>query len=59
MGIVLPFLIITPQSRGLSIGAIGAVFAVHSAVAIVLGVARWRPRRERARRERWPAASWG
>jgi hypothetical protein len=38
VGIVLPFLIITPQSRGLSIGAIGAVFAVHSAVAIVLGV---------------------
>jgi MFS family permease len=35
---VLPFLIITPQARGLSLGAIGAVFAVHSAVAIVLEV---------------------
>lgn len=38
IGLVLPFLIITPVSRGLSLGAIGAVFAVHSAVAIVLEV---------------------
>jgi sugar phosphate permease len=37
-GLVLPFLIITPASRGLSLGAIGAVFAVHSAVAILLEV---------------------
>ena len=38
LGLVLPFLVITPQARGLSIGAIGVVFAVHSAVAIVLEV---------------------
>jgi sugar phosphate permease len=38
VGLVLPFLIITPVSRGLSLGEIGAVFAVHSAVAIVLEV---------------------
>lgn len=38
VGLVLPFLIITPQSRGLSLAAIGGVFAVHSAVAIVLEV---------------------
>jgi MFS family permease len=38
IGVVLPFMIITPDARGLSIGAIGAVFAVHSAVAIVLEV---------------------
>ena len=35
---MLPFLVITPQARGLSLGAIGVVFAVHSAVAIVLEV---------------------
>ena len=38
LGLVLPFLVITPQARGLSLGAIGAVFAVHSAVAIVLEI---------------------
>jgi MFS transporter len=38
VGLVLPFLVITPEARGLSLGAIGAVFAVHSAVAIVLEV---------------------
>jgi MFS family permease len=38
LGLVLPFLVITPQARGLSLGAIGAVFAVHSAVAIALEV---------------------
>jgi MFS family permease len=38
VGVVLPFLILTPDARGLSIGAIGAVFAVHSAVAIMLEV---------------------
>lgn len=38
VGLVLPFLIITPVSRGLSLGAIGAVFAVHSAVAILLEI---------------------
>ena len=35
---MLPFIVITPQSRGLSIGEIGAVFAVHSVVAIALEV---------------------
>ena len=38
IGVVLPFMILTPDARGLSIGAIGAVFAVHSAVAIMLEV---------------------
>ena len=38
LGLVLPFLVITPEARGLSLSAIGAVFAVHSAVAIVLEV---------------------
>src|SRR4051812_50172769 len=38
VGLVLPFLVITPQARGLSLGAIGAVFAVHSAVALALEV---------------------
>ena len=38
LGLVFPFLVITPQARGLSLGEIGAVFAVHSAVAIVLEV---------------------
>ena len=38
VGLVLPFMVITPESRGLSIGEIGAVFAVHSVVAIALEV---------------------
>jgi MFS transporter len=38
VGLVLPFLVITPEARGLSLSAIGAVFAVHSAVAILLEV---------------------
>jgi MFS family permease len=36
VGVVLPFLVIIPQARGLSLGAIGVVFAVHSAVALTL-----------------------
>jgi MFS family permease len=38
VGLVLPFLVITPESRGLSLSQIGAVFAVHSGVAIALEV---------------------
>lgn len=38
VGLVLPFLVITPEARGLSLSAIGVVFAVHSAVAIALEV---------------------
>ncbi len=38
VGLVLPFLVITPESRGLSLSEIGAVFAVHSGVAIALEV---------------------
>jgi MFS family permease len=38
VGVVLPFLVITPEARGLSIGEVGAVLAIHSAVAIVLEV---------------------
>jgi hypothetical protein len=38
VGLILPFLVITPEARGLSLGEIGAVFAVHSAVAIALEV---------------------
>ena len=38
VGLVLPFLVITPEVRGLSLGEIGAVFAVHSAVAMALEV---------------------
>ncbi|HMJ95524.1 MAG TPA: MFS transporter [Thermoleophilaceae bacterium] len=38
VGLVLPFLILTPVARGLELGAVGAVFAVHSAVLIVLEV---------------------
>ena len=38
VGLVLPFMVITPEARGLSIGEIGAVFAVHSVVAIALEV---------------------
>jgi MFS family permease len=38
VGLTVPFLVIIPQSRGLSLGAVGAVFAVHSAVAIALEV---------------------
>ena len=38
VGLVLPFLVITPEARGLSLSAIGVVFAVHSAVAITLEV---------------------
>jgi MFS family permease len=36
VGVVLPFLVITPIARGHSLGAVGAVFAVHSAVALLL-----------------------
>lgn len=38
VGVVLPFLVIVPQARGLSIGEIGVVLAVHSAVALTLEV---------------------
>ncbi len=38
IGLVLPFLVITPEARGLSLGAIGAVLAVHSAVTMLLEV---------------------
>ena len=38
VGLVLPFLILTPVARGLDLGAVGAVFAVHSAVLIILEV---------------------
>ena len=38
VGIVLPFFVILPEARGLSIGEIGVVFAVHSAVAITFEV---------------------
>ena len=38
VGLVLPFLVITPEARGLSLGAIGAVLAVHSVVTMLLEV---------------------
>jgi MFS family permease len=38
LGLVLPFLTITPVDRGLSLAQVGAAFAVHSAVAILLEV---------------------
>src|SRR5215212_11314926 len=38
VGLVLPFLVLTPVTRGLELDAVGAVFAVHSAVLIVLEV---------------------
>jgi MFS family permease len=38
LGLVLPFLVITPAARGLSLSEIGVMFAVHSAVAIALEV---------------------
>ena len=36
VGLVLPFLVITPEARGLSLGVIGAALAVHSAVLMAL-----------------------
>jgi MFS family permease len=38
VGVVLPFLVVVPQARGLSLGEIGVVLAVHSAVALTLEV---------------------
>ena len=38
VGLVLPFLVLTPVARGLELDAVGVVFAVHSAVLIVLEV---------------------
>ena len=38
VGLVLPFLVLTPVARGLDLGAVGLVFAVHSAVLILLEV---------------------
>src|SRR5215204_7360492 len=36
VGLVLPFLVLTPVARGLELGRGGAVFAIHSAVLIAL-----------------------
>jgi hypothetical protein len=36
IGVVLPFLVLLPQARGLSLGEIGVMLAVHSAVALTL-----------------------
>jgi DHA1 family tetracycline resistance protein-like MFS transporter len=38
VGLVLPFLVLTPVARGLERGAVGAVFAVHSAVLIAFEI---------------------
>jgi hypothetical protein len=38
VGLVLPFLVITPEARGLSLTAIGAALAVHSGILIALEV---------------------
>jgi MFS family permease len=38
VGLVLPFLVLTPVARGLELDAVGAVFAVHSAVLIAFEV---------------------
>jgi MFS family permease len=38
VGLVLPFLVLTPVARGLELGEVGAVFAVHSAVLIAFEV---------------------
>ena len=38
LGLALPFLILLPQARGIDLAHIGVIFAVHSAVAIVLEV---------------------
>jgi MFS family permease len=38
LGLVLPFLVLTPVARGLELGAVGAVFAVHSAVLIAFEI---------------------
>ena len=38
LGLVLPFLTITPVDRGLSLAQVGAAFAVHGAVALILEV---------------------
>ena len=38
LGTLLPFMVLLPQSRGLSLGAIGALWAVHSVVALALEV---------------------
>ena len=38
VGVVLPFQVVIPQARGLSLAEIGVVFAVHSGVAIALEV---------------------
>jgi MFS family permease len=38
VGLVLPFLVLTPVARGLELGSVGAIFAVHSTVLIVLEV---------------------
>jgi MFS family permease len=38
LGLVLPFLTITPVDRGLSLAQVGAAFAVHGAVALLLEV---------------------
>lgn len=38
VGLLLPFIVLLPQSRGLSLAAVGLVFAFHSAFSIVLEV---------------------
>ena len=38
LGIVLPFIVLLPQARGLSLGEIGAIWAVHSVVALLCEV---------------------
>ena len=38
LGVVLPFAVLLPQARGLSIPAIGALWAIHSVVTLLLEV---------------------
>ena len=38
LGVALPFLVLLPQARGISLGQIGVMFAVHSGVAIAAEV---------------------
>ncbi|HEX8086736.1 MAG TPA: MFS transporter [Solirubrobacteraceae bacterium] len=38
LGITLPFLVLLPQDRGLSLAEVGVIFAMHSIVAILLEV---------------------
>jgi hypothetical protein len=38
VGLLLPFIVLLPQTRGLSLAEVGSVFAVHSGVSILLEV---------------------